>query len=412
MELALTTQAEALLRTSTLGEIARAELQSAAAVSCEARVRWAPDSDEDWAELATSAASTPFCRPEWTLAYLDAFEPNAHLFRFDAYRQRTLIGTLPLLGEYRWFYGVPVRSLRAPGFPKAPDRFDIVCAEADAPAVSTALWKSFQERRDWDVIELVDLPEDGPGWRLMQQAEAAGYLVGRRVSRRTPYISIPADAPDLDMVLAGTSAKFRANLRRRMRNLAKIGPVEVTRTTAFDDGLFSRFLELEHSGWKGRNRTSILSDSRAVRYYRALAQSAAANGYLAMYSLECAGEPLAMHFGLALFGHYLVSKLAFAEHRHEYAPGHLLVGEVVRDCHARGLTEFDFLGDEKPWKMEWTKHVRVQHRVHIFNDTVAGHLAYRARYTLLSGARALSRRLSTRSRSTGSRNAALERNSI
>ena len=71
-----------------------------------------------------------------------------------------------------------------------------------------------------------------------------------------------------------TGSKFRANLRRRMRNLEKIGPVELKRYADFDSAVFEQFLELEHSGWKGRNGTSILSDPQSVAYFRAFALAA------------------------------------------------------------------------------------------------------------------------------------------
>jgi CelD/BcsL family acetyltransferase involved in cellulose biosynthesis len=345
----------------------------------------------DWSALADSAGCSPFGRPDWILAYLDAFEPNATLARFDVFREHEFIGTLPLLSERCWFHGVPIRFLRAPGLRHAPERFDAVCAGPDSLAVAAVLWESLRQDRGWDVIELVDLPENGPGWRLMQSAEASGFCVGRRMSRRTPFIAIPADASSLEAILPDTSAKFRANVRRRMRNLEKIGPVVLKRHSEFDESLFMRLLALEHAGWKGRNQTSILSDSRLVRFYRSLAQSASANGYLCMYSLECAGEPVAMHLGLSRFGQYLVPKLAFDEGKHEFAPGHLLVSEVLRDCVARRCREFDFLGNEMPWKLEWTRQLRNHHRVHIFNNTVAGRAAYVSRYKVLSGVRALTR---------------------
>jgi CelD/BcsL family acetyltransferase involved in cellulose biosynthesis len=197
------------------------------------------------------------------------------------------------------------------------------------------------------------------------------------------------DEPDI----AATGAKFRANLRRRKRNLEKIGPVELKRYADFDPAVFEQFLELEHGGWKGRNGTSILSDPKSVAYFRALALAAARHGYLAIYALECDGEPIAMHFGLTHGRRYMVPKLAFSELHHEYAPGHLLVQDVIRDCAARGFTEFDFLGNAMPWKMEWTDQIREYHRVHIFNRTTAGYLAWRSRYSLLTRAQEIRRRL-------------------
>ena len=227
----------------------------------------------------------------------------------------------------------------------------------------------------------------------MQLAAAAGFHVGRRESRRSPFIPIASNGATLEAAIAATQTKFRANLRRRMRNLEKIGPVTLQRYTGFDSGVFEQFLDLEHSGWKGRNGTSIRSDESVTRYYRMLAQGAARGGHLAMYALESDGEPIAMHLGIVIGGRYMVPKLTYSELHHEFAPGHLLIQEVLRDCIARGLTEFDFLGDEMPWKMEWTDQIHTYHRVHIFNRTVAGRTAYLNRYHVLTRVRAAERRI-------------------
>ena len=391
MELTLAGEAASPIVASRPGT-AESNLPPAASISIMT-VPVATEAAMSWSQLAMIAGCAPFLRPEWIFPYLQTFEPRATLEIIAVHRHGEPIGVLPLIRERSWFYGVPVRLLRGPVQRSAPDPFDIACAAADADAVAGAVWQTLRARRDWDAIELVDLPETGAGWRLMQLAEAAGYRIGRRVSRCSPYISLPAGNPDPVATLPVPTSKFRANLRRRMRNLEKIGPVDLKRYPDFDSAAFEQFLELEHSGWKGRNGTSILSDSRSVAYYRSLAKAAAQNGYLAMYALECDGEPIAMHLGLTHGRRYMVPKLTYSELHHEYAPGHLLVQAVIQDCAARGFTEFDFLGNAMTWKMEWTDQIRGYHRVHIFNRTVGGSLAYRSRYSLLTRAQAIRRRL-------------------
>jgi CelD/BcsL family acetyltransferase involved in cellulose biosynthesis len=353
----------------------------------------ARQSAQAWSALAHGAGVSPYLRPEWIFTYFDAYEPNAALTTVAVRRDGDLIGILPLIRERSMFFGLPIRLLRDPVQRYAPDPFDIACAPSDVDAVAGAMWAALRARRDWDVIELVDLPETGAGWRLMQFAEQAGFRVGRRVSRNSPFVPIPAGEADPLAALSVPTSKFRANLRRRMRNLEKIGPVELRRWTEYSSERFDQFLELEHSGWKGRNGTSIRSNPRDAGYYRALAQGAARNGYLSMYALECDGELVAMHFGITDGRRYLVPKLTFSELHHEYAPGHLLIQEVIRDCAARGCTEFDFMGDVMPWKLEWTDQLRTYHRVHIFNRTVAGRLAFWSRYAVLPRAQSLRRRL-------------------
>lgn len=335
-----------------------------------------------WRDLAVRVQAPPFLRPEWIAIYLETFEPDATIDMITVRREGLLIGILPLIRERGSMLGVPVRRLRAPVSREWPDRFDILCDPDDDQVVVEAIWNHLATRSDWDVIELADLPEGGPGWSLMRLAEERAWPVGSRVNRRSPFIPIPEAVTDPGAVAPETSAHFRANLRRRKRRLAEHGPVEVHRTTTFDPDLFEQFLNLEDSGWKGAKQTSIRSLDRVTQYYRSLIAMAAANGYLAIYTLEAGGETIAMHLGIALFGRYFVPKLAFDESHHEYGPGHLLVNEVLQDCAQRGYSEFDFLGDEAPWKREWTDHVRLHYRAHIFSRSLAARTAYQTRYRI------------------------------
>lgn len=347
----------------------------------------------DWWALASRAEAHPFLLPEWIGAYLKHFEPDASLDVLTVRRGTTLIGLLILIADRTMMYGVPVRRLRAPVAPNSPDRFDILCEPKDDAIVVTAIWEHLAHRRDWDVLELVDLPWGGPGWRLLQLARQAGFPVGKRVSRRTPYITLHGDGDDLRQLAPATSAHFRANLRRRRTRLEAHGRLQVSRIADADPATLDRFLRLEHAGWKGRDGTSILARERVTAYYQELVRIAAAHGFLAMYALEVGGEPVAMHLGLALFGRYFVPKLASDESQHVFGPGHLLVGEVLGDCAARGYREFDFLGNEAPWKREWTDQVRVHYRAHLFRKSVAGRLAFLARYRLIPFARRAAIRL-------------------
>jgi CelD/BcsL family acetyltransferase involved in cellulose biosynthesis len=334
---------------------------------------------ESWTQLASRASADPTYHPDATQAYLDALMPEAQVVTINVMREDGLIGALPLVSDRSHMMHVPVRRLRAPVLVDSPERFDILCAPDDAGPAVQSIWQALTVRDDWDVLELVALPEGGPGSRLLDLARSNGYPIGRRIVRSTPYLTLDPDA-SLERNVPAATTKFLANLRRRRRNLEKIGPVELVRRTSYDDGFFNQFLILEHAGWKGSNGTSILSDPAMTSYYRRLAQAAAANGTLVMYSLECAGEPVAMHLGLAAGGRYLVPKLAYSERHHAHAPGHLLIHDVLEDCLERRFTEFDFLGGEMPWKREWTDQLRIHCRAHIFNRTAAGRLAKAVRY--------------------------------
>ena len=61
-----------------------------------------------------------------------------------------------------------------------------------------------------------------------------------------------------------------------------------------------------------------------------------------------------------------------------FAPGKLLLIEVLEDAFAHGLTRFDFLGDEDPYKLEWATGLRDLLLVQFFAPTMRGRTAWAA----------------------------------
>jgi CelD/BcsL family acetyltransferase involved in cellulose biosynthesis len=334
----------------------------------------------DWQRLAGAMVEAPFTACDWIQTYIDAHAPDAERVTIVVQGLGGARALLPLVRERTLSFGVPVRLLRQPSHRRHPDRFDLLLADSsDGTSIST-IWSTLRSRVRWDMLELAEVAGESAAAAMAKLAAGQGYPAVVQPARSMPYLPLDGAGGSLDAALTGTSAKFRANLRRRMRNLELRGPVRLTRTTDADPEWLANFFAMESAGWKGAGGSAIASNPRDVAHFRALATVAAATGTLSLYSLECDGVPVAMQFGLVAGGRYMVPKLAFDERFHEFAPGHLLVREVIRDCLARGLTEFDFLGDMAPWKREWTSQVRQSYRITIFNHTAAGRAAHMARF--------------------------------
>ena len=345
-----------------------------------------------WSDLCDRAEAAPWLRPEWFSAYLSTREPGAEAVLALAWQGDTLCGVLPMIRESTRFHGVPVRLLRPLGDPNVAERYDLVADPACRSAAIATLWEALRSFAGWDVLQLFDVPTDGAAGSFLAHAERDGFQTARRAAEPSPFIPLPRDGRTLDDALTDTTAKFRANVRRRRRNLEKTGRVELVRADRYDPAVFDAFLALEASGWKGKEGTAIAANPELVARYRMLAQAAERGGYLSMYLLTCGGVPVAGHFGLTFHGRYAVPKLAYDETYHQYAPGHLLVYAVLEDLVARDIRELDFLGVNMPWKAEWTARLRQHERLFIFRGAPRGRAAYLMRFRLLTGLRELQRR--------------------
>lgn len=332
----------------------------------------------EWdALLARSGPGEPFLRHAFLKAWLDNFAPEARLRLFVARECGRLVAALPLIDETARVWGVPVRRVRAPANVHSC-RFDLLCEPERADAVA-AIWSHLKASVPFDVLEIQDVPEGGRARALVALAARAGYRTAAWESMRTPHVALEGG---FERVSGRLDARFRQNLRRRGRKLADKGTLEVQCYEGGEE--LERYLEeglaLERSGWKGRGCTAIAQDPAARGFYSEWARQAALEGALALYFLRLDGEAVAFQLGVEAGGTYYLPKVAYAEAHAECSPGQLLTEAVLKDLCARGLSVFDFLGPQMPWKRDWTSAERVHHWLYAFAPTLRGRLAHALKF--------------------------------
>ncbi|WP_257447691.1 GNAT family N-acetyltransferase [Archangium lipolyticum] len=333
--------------------------------------------EPEWNALVESTANEPFYRHEFFRIWVDNFAPESRLrvlTRRD--EEGRLTAALPLMAGKASMYGVPVRQLSATANPHSC-RFDLVAREPEAAAA--AFFEHLRQDKSWDVLLLTDVPEGGTGWKLHEAAGAAGFPVGTWESLQSPYIPLPGSWEAYQQTL---QSKFKANCRRRRRKLEEKGRVTVERV---EGGLdlevkLEEGFELEASGWKGRRGTAMAQDGRTRGFYSELAREAGYAGRLALYYLRLDGRAVAFQYGLEYGGRYFLLKPGYDESLSDCSPGQLLMEEVLRECIARGLREFDFLGPDMVWKRDWTDEVRRHTWLYVFNDTAYGRALCAAKF--------------------------------
>jgi CelD/BcsL family acetyltransferase involved in cellulose biosynthesis len=322
--------------------------------------------EPEWNALVAQTGDELFYRHEFLRVWLDNFAPGAQL-RVLTLRDGTgaLAAALPLLLERSSLYGAPVRQLVSAANPHSC-RFDLVAREPKAAA--DAFLAHLRQDRSWDLLRLNDVPETGAGWALHRAAAGAGLATGSWESLQSPYFPLPRSHEAFQATL---QSKFKANCRRRRKKLEEKGQVRFERYEGGVDldAKLEEGFALEQSGWKGQRGTAMAQDARTRGFYTELARESARSGRLTLYFLRLDDRAVAFHFGLTHADRYLLLKPGYDEGLRECSPGQLLMEEVVKDCIARGVREFDFLGPDMVWKRDWTDQVRRHTWLYLFNDT-------------------------------------------
>lgn len=335
----------------------------------------------------------PFFQYDWVHAFIQTQLPVESRLVLSRVELAGVPIALLLLQRCKTFFrGLPARSLRSPSNVHSC-RYDLVHRHDAREEAVAGIWRSLQEISHWDVIELLDVPEDGAFNDVVRTAQEAGYLTGRWPTLQSPYLVLQPSSVD-EAIFPRARKDFRRRLRSKLKQLQSLGDVSFERRTSLEDGVFEEFIALEGSGWKGRRGTAIRLNPRLVRFYRSVAKANTVRGRCCFYTLRLGGCPIAMHFGLDNGSTYFAPKVAYDEKLSRYSPGQLLVRHIIDDLRSRGLERYEFLGPQADWKMVWATELRAHHNLYIFRPTLRGKFLHAASMKAGALARDLKRRLS------------------
>lgn len=335
----------------------------------------------EWNDAVERAGIThPFLRHEWLLTWWECFGAGRRLHIVVVRSGGVITALAPLLSETARMYGVPVRRLRLMHNDHTP-RIDFV-VPGDEREAYPALWTALQRGREWDVLQLGQLPVESRTHLWMTRLAAAeGYPTGIWRSSDSPYLPISGR---WDAFERGLPGKFRQNLRNRLSRLKKIGEPALDTVDGgpqLDDACADA-IRLEESGWKRNAGTAIVSDPAVHRFYRALARRAAANGWLRLMFLTVSGQRIATSYAFAYDRRLFLCKTGYDPAHDTCAPFKLLTYFALRDAFERGFVELDFLGDTESWKREWTTASRAHEWLYVFARTPRGRLLQSLKFHL------------------------------
>ena len=313
--------------------------------------------EAEWNDAVERArVAYPFLRHEWIQSWWEAFGAGKELHVIVVRNEGRIAAIAPLMRESIAMYGMPVRRLRLIQNDHTP-RIDFVVA-SETERACRAIWNVLRnERPRWDVLLLSQIDkESATGRTLARLAASDGCATGVWQSNDSPYLALTGT---WDTYLNGLPAKFRSNLRNRLSRATRIGDTELEVLAGADAAASAEDVwRLERSGWKHESGTAITSDPAVHAFYHSLIERGNAAGWLRILFLRIAGRRMATAYSACSGQRLFLIKTGYDPEYATCAPFKLLTNEAIRHAYAEGLSEVDFLGDNEPWKLEWTTTVR------------------------------------------------------
>lgn len=301
-----------------------------------------------WRDLARRSQPTnPFFEPDVVLAAARHLEDGDRVLLVCVRAGERLVFLLPVLDRVRYRRRLPVRTVTmwahlycSLGTP--------LLDPAHGGAGWTAALDAMRAARlsAWLVVELCDESS-------AEQACTAARRSGRaaRITARESR-AVVRRGPIEDYLAAHVSAQRRKKMRQvRQRITTTLGvePVVVDRMAGAPPvdraAALEEFLQLEASGWKGREGGAFAARPHHAAFFREASAGLAAGGRLQLLSLQSAGRTLAMDCNIVSDDGLFDFKIAYDEELARFSPGILLMAEQLRTFAGSGLAFMDSCAD-------------------------------------------------------------------
>lgn len=147
---------------------------------------------------------------------------------------------------------------------------------------------------------------------------------------------------------------------------------------AMEDGL-----RIEAAAWKGEAGTAIANDEQVKCFYGRIAERAADNATLRLLFLTVGKKRIACAYCLRRGSTLYLLKSGYDPAYSPYSPFNALLLLAVEAAYRDGQRVIDLLGDEVPWKHDWTNEAVGRHWLFLFRDTLRARLVYYVKFVIL-----------------------------
>ena len=210
----------------------------------------------------------------------------------------------------------------------------------------------------------------------------SGKMVyGENTMTLAPYIKIKIN---WEQYFNSLNKNRRRRLRRVLKNADSNHNIEY-RYFHFDtigNGL-NKLFELHIKRWKLLNIRSPFTDPKMREFYRDIATCFNNKGWLNFTYLLVDGEMSSLIFAVVYNRRFYGAISARDPDYSELNLGHLHHLYVIKEAFNKGLTEFDFLRGDEPYKFHWTRHCRRYQRILIVRTCLFSKLSLLYKNALL-----------------------------
>jgi CelD/BcsL family acetyltransferase involved in cellulose biosynthesis len=310
---------------------------------------------QEWeALLEQSDADTLFLTWEWVRAWWNSYKAGKSLFILEIRDGDDLVAIVPLYRRRFRKFGLAYTGLHLIGDGSwDSDYLDAIARRGREQQVKQTLADFLTNGAPrYDVLFLNDVPSTSITIDSMKPLHRSRGWHWRETEAPCTQVELPGD---WDTYLKRLAPRMRTKVRSLKRDLEKNFDVRYERCDDERDldarlaGLF----QLHALRWQLKGEGGVFSSPQKRRFYREIAGSFLAKGWLRFDSLAVGGRYVAHQFCVEYKSRVFLLQEGFDPQWQEHGVGNVLRAHVLRDCIERGVKAYDFLAGVTPHKLSW-----------------------------------------------------------
>lgn len=286
--------------------------------------------------------ATPFQSPAWLIPWWQVFG-QGELMTLALRQSGRLVGIVPLYVLHE----ADCRKLLPLGAGISDYLDPLLESEAVARGMNAVLLELAAVADRFDRCDLEQQRASGP-W--LAADIPPGWL--HSTHNGTP-------APVLELTGASISGHRRNRLGYYWRRAEAMGDarIGIAEATGLARGL-AELHRLHAARWRQRGEPGVLADCRVRAFHELAAPALDAEGILRLYLLEAGGRLAAVFHTMADSARCHVYLCGFDPELALLSPGKLVLGRIIDDAVAQGLSELHLLRGQEGYKYDWGAHDR------------------------------------------------------
>lgn len=320
--------------------------------------------------LEQTGADRIYMTHEWFTAWWQAFGEGKDLFIVLVRDGERLCGIVPLMRFKGSFRGMPVRVIGFMENDDSPGCSFIVEQGHDHQLIEGAILFLTRDVGCWDILSFKNMPEDD-AIKTIRSLEICKRKSLLTVGLRSPYVNIDTN---WEAFFNNVSARRRKTLKNIRNRVTKLGDITVKEHESAEK--LHDMEVISKRAWKYKEGMAFTSRSDRYRFFELLSQVSEANGWLSIWLMYKADQPVAYEYHLKYKKTDTALISDFDEEYGNASPGAYLDFEIVKTLFESGTMEYDMCGSQDDYKKKWTDSIRNRRNILAFNVSWRARLLY------------------------------------